>query len=107
MTRLPLRRLATFTTLVKTLGGPTAVGILVGQSSSHVCNWRRFNGKIPAKFYLIIQDELAGQGFVAADHLFGFAKRPARKKRRKVYCDFDTSNVIWMDFRQRKARLAA
>lgn len=104
--RLTYRRLATFDTVVKTLGGPTAVGDLVGKSSSYVCNWRRFSGKIPAKYYLIITEALADQGFVPANHLFGFAKK-VRKKRRPIYCDFAASNLIIVDFRRRKTRLVA
>jgi hypothetical protein len=101
------RRLATFDTVIKTLGGPTAVGDLVGKSSSYVCNWRRFSGKIPPKYYLIISEALADQGFVAADHLFGFAKPPRKRKPRSTYCELAVSNVVWMDFRKRKVRLAA
>lgn len=104
---LPRRRLATFDTVIKTLGGPTAVGDLVGKSSSYVCNWRRFSGKIPPKYYLIISEALADQGFVAADHLFGFAKPPRKRKPRSTYCELAVSNVVWMDFRKRKVRLAA
>lgn len=98
---LPLRRLATFDTVVKTLGGPAAVGHLIGKSSSYVCNWRRFSGKIPPKYFLIISEALAEQGFVPAHHLFSFAKK-VRKKPRATYCEFAASNVIHYDFRRRK-----
>lgn len=104
--KLPLRQLTRFETVIRTLGGTNETARLVGKSASHVCNWRRFRGKIPAKYYLIIQEALADQGFTPATHLFNFAK-PVKPKQRKVYCDFSSGNVIIVDFRRRKVRIAA
>jgi hypothetical protein len=104
-TTLPLKRLGSIGTVVRTLGGTNEVARSLGISSSHVSNWRK-RGKIPAKYYLVIRELLAEQGFEPATRVFNFKKR-VRQKRRPVYCDFDPSNVIWMDFRRRKVRLAA
>jgi hypothetical protein len=87
-----LKTLNSFTTVIATLGGPARTGELIGKSSSYVCNWRRVSGKIPPKYYLIIQDELALQGFTAADRVFGFA--PRVRKKRVSYCDYAASMVI-------------
>jgi hypothetical protein len=93
MANLPLRRLATFDSAVRTLGGTARVAEALGISASYVSNWKRVNGKIPAKYYLIVCDLLAEQGFVPAPRIFNFAKR-MRQKRRQIYCDFSESNVI-------------
>lgn len=93
MAKLPHRRLASFDTVIRTLGGTKVVAEMVGKKSSHVSNWKRVSQKIPAKYYLIIQGELEGMGFVAADHLFNFAKPVKKRKRRQVYCD-TVDNVI-------------
>lgn len=96
---LPLRRLTSFETVIKTLGGPARLAEQLGKSASYVCNWRRENGKIPPKYYLEIRRLLADQGFEPADHLFNFVP-PVRRRRRVTYCDFAESNVIFHDFRR-------
>jgi hypothetical protein len=102
--RLQPRKLGTFDTVVKTLGGTARVAEQLGISSSYVSNWKRVSGKIPAKYYLILRDELAEMGFVPDDRVFNFAKR-VRKKPRAFYCDFAESNVLIVDFRRRKTRM--
>lgn len=97
---LPLRRLATFDTVIATLGGTARTAELLGKSASYVSNWRRVNGKIPPKYYLTIRRELAAMGFEPADHVFNFA-RPVPRKRRATYCHFAENNVIVHDFRKR------
>jgi hypothetical protein len=104
-TTLPLKRLGSIGTVVRTLGGTNEVARSLGISSSHVSNWRK-RGRIPAKYYLVIRELLAEQGFEPATRVFNFEKR-VRQKRRPVYCDFDGNNVIYADFRRRKVRLAA
>ena len=98
-TPLPLRRLASFETVIATLGGTARTAALLGKSASYVSNWKRVNGKIPPKYYLTIRKELAEMGFVPADQVFNFA-RPVPRKPRQVYCDFVESNVVFFDFRK-------
>jgi hypothetical protein len=105
-TTLPLKRLGSFEAVVRTFGGTAATAHALGISSSYVCNWRRGGARIPAKYYLVVSELLAEQGFVPATRVFNFAKR-VRQKRRPVYCDWSANNVIYADFRRRKVRLAA
>jgi hypothetical protein len=96
-TTLPLRRLATFDTVIRTLGGTARTAEMLGISSAYVSNWKRVSGKIPAKYYLVMRDSLAEMGFEPADTVFNFVRR-VRKKRRSFYCDFAESNVIVLGF---------
>jgi hypothetical protein len=93
MADMTLTRLNSFDTVVRTLGGTARTAELLGITSSYISNWRRVNGKIPAKYYLIIYEALAEMGFYPAPRVFNFA-RPVRRKRRSYYCDFAESNVI-------------
>lgn len=99
MKKLPLRRLASFETVIRTLGGTARSAEMLGISASYVSNWKRVSGKIPPKYYLVISEALLEMGFVADTRVFGFVRK-VKKKPRTFYCDFAESNVIWLDFRR-------
>jgi hypothetical protein len=100
VSKLPLKRLSTFDTVIKTLGGTAKVASLLGISASYVCNWRRVSGKIPSKYFLEIRRLLADQGFEPDTRVFNFV-RPRRRK-----AAFVASQVVFHDFRRRKQRAA-
>ena len=67
-----LQSLETYNDVVDALGGPVAVGRLTGQTCAAVCNWRRYRGLFPSKYYLCMQDALAAAGYLAPHQLWGF-----------------------------------
>lgn len=67
-----LQTLSTFKQVVKTLGGPVAVGRITDTSCACVCNWRSYNGLFPSKYYVTINDALARMGYCAGASLFSF-----------------------------------
>ncbi len=60
--------------VIETLGGPTAVGKLVGRSPQSVVNWRAAN-RIPPDTFLILQAELRSLGKVAPPALWGMREQ--------------------------------
>jgi len=56
--------------VISHLGGPTAVGRLVGRSVQSVVNWRT-SGRLPADTYLILQAELQDRDLAAPPSLWG------------------------------------
>ncbi|WP_338834765.1 hypothetical protein [Bradyrhizobium septentrionale] len=71
MTR-PLQPLWTFNDVVDALGGPVAVGRITGQTCAAVCNWRRYRGLFPSKYYFCMRAALADEGYFAPISLWGF-----------------------------------
>ena len=71
MTR-PLQPLWSFNDVVDALGGPVAVGRITGQTCAAVCNWRRYRGLFPSKYYFVMKAALADRGFYAPISLWGF-----------------------------------
>jgi hypothetical protein len=56
--------------VIKRLGGPTAVGRIVGRSVQSVVNWRIAN-KLPADTFLILQAELRDRNLQAPPSIWG------------------------------------
>ena len=69
-----LKPLWTFKAVVDALGGPVAVGRLTDQTCAAVCNWRRYHGLFPSKYYFDIKAALADEGYFAPISLFTFHK---------------------------------
>ncbi len=67
-----LQHLSTYNAVVDALGGPVAVGRLTGQTCAAVCNWRRYRGLFPSKYYFCMQTALADAGYRAPISLWGF-----------------------------------
>jgi hypothetical protein len=67
-----LKPLWTFKKVVDALGGPVAVGRITGQTCAAVCNWRRYNGRFPSKYYFCMRAALADEGHFAPISLWGF-----------------------------------
>jgi hypothetical protein len=67
-----LQPLWTFNEVVETLGGPVAVGRVTGQTCAAVCNWRRYRGLFPSKYYFCMRAALADEGYFAPISLWGF-----------------------------------
>lgn len=67
-----LQPLWTFHDVVDALHGPVAVGRLTGQTCAAVCNWRRYHGLFPCKYYFAIRGALADEGYFAPISLFTF-----------------------------------
>lgn len=63
------RKLKTFRSVLKALGGVHAVAALTKRSPQGVCNWRA-RGTFPSRFYLLISSELARLGYEAKPSLF-------------------------------------
>ena len=74
-----MQTLRTIDDVIKVLGGPAAVGRLVDQPTSGVCNWKRDNPHFPPKYFPTIQAALEEHGYTAAPFLFAFHK-PNRRK---------------------------
>lgn len=64
------RKLTTFRSVVKALGGVHAVAALTKRSPQGVCNWRA-RGTFPSRFYLVISSELTRLGYETRPSLFG------------------------------------
>jgi hypothetical protein len=60
---------------IEILGGPTAVGRMVGRSPQSAVNWRAAD-RFPANTILILKDELAKRKVEAPSALWG-VKEPA------------------------------
>lgn len=74
--RLQLLQLDTFDDVVEALGGKAKVGALCDdQDMAAVCNWRRRRLRFPAKYYVVMQDELNKRGYEAPLELWGFYRR--------------------------------
>jgi hypothetical protein len=72
----PLQQLDTFDEVVEVLGGKAEVGVLCdNQDTAAVCNWRRRRLRFPAKYYVVMQDELNRLGYEAPLDLWGFYRR--------------------------------
>jgi hypothetical protein len=69
-----------FDSVVRALGGPTAVGRLTGNLGQAVCNWRSQRGLFPAKHYFVMREALAEKGFYAPISLFGFTEAASLRK---------------------------
>ncbi|MBR0753470.1 hypothetical protein JQ604_14880 [Bradyrhizobium jicamae] len=67
-----LRTLTTFNEVVEALGGPVALGKLTGQTCAAVCNWRRYRGLFPPKYWPCMSEALAEVGCSAPLSLWGF-----------------------------------
>jgi hypothetical protein len=67
-----LQPLWSFKEVVDALGGPVAVGRLTGQTCAAVCNWRRYRGLFPSKYYFCMRAALADEGYFAPISLWGF-----------------------------------
>lgn len=61
----------TFDEVVRSLGGPAAVGRMTGTSAASVCGWRDKRSRFPSKYYVAMRDELAQRGFYAPCALWG------------------------------------
>jgi hypothetical protein len=72
----PLTPIRSVSELVEVLGGPTAVGRIVGRKPAAVCQWRA--ATIPPEHYLVVREACKERGFYVPTTLFGFeALRPA------------------------------
>ncbi len=67
-----LKPLWTFNEVTDALDGPVAVGRITGQSGAAVCNWRRYRGRFPSKYYFVMRAALADRGYFAPISLWGF-----------------------------------
>jgi hypothetical protein len=67
-----LQHLRTFHSVVKALGGTGDVARLTEQTPSAVCNWFRYRGLFPTKYFFTMQEALAERGFTAPRWLWGF-----------------------------------
>lgn len=68
--------LETAAEVMDALGGNAAVADLTGSRATAVSNWRSF-GKFPAKFYVLMTDELRRRGLRAPALLWGMTEPPA------------------------------
>jgi hypothetical protein len=76
---VPLLR--TFDEVIEVLGGSTAVGRMVGQPASGVCNWKRGpTACFPPKYFPVISEALAERGYTATDDVYGFV-RPRKSRK--------------------------
>jgi len=72
----PPRHLKTFDQVVNALGGKAEVGALCNnQNIAAVCNWKRRRSRFPAKYFVVMQDELNARGYSAPHKLWGFYTR--------------------------------
>jgi hypothetical protein len=68
--------LNTFDEVVDALGGKAELGLLCNnQDVAAVCNWKRRRSRFPAKYFVVMQDELNARGYSAPHELWGFYTR--------------------------------
>jgi 3-dehydroquinate dehydratase len=73
-----LTKLTTFDALVEAMGGTAAIGRMMGQPTSAICNYRRLDrrksrkGQFPAKYYFKMQKLLARHGYKGSRDLWNF-----------------------------------
>lgn len=65
-----MHELRTAEQVIEALGGPAATARLTGRKDQHVWNWKR-DGRLPAKTFLIVSQELQSRGLTAPPALFG------------------------------------
>lgn len=70
------RDLQTAGDVIDALGGTAATARLTGRKDQHVSNWRA-SGKLPAKTFLILKQELKARGLAAPSKIWGI-EQPER-----------------------------
>lgn len=65
-----MKELATAAEVIEQLGGPTAIGRLVGRSAQSAVNWRTA-GRLPSDTFLILQAELRSRDMSAPPAVWG------------------------------------
>lgn len=64
------RKLQTADQVIDALGGTAATARFIGRKDQHVSNWRAA-GRLPAKTFLIISEELGKQELEASPEIWG------------------------------------
>ncbi|HEY1894836.1 MAG TPA: hypothetical protein VGG62_01140 [Terracidiphilus sp.] len=65
-----LKAVRTIGQLFETIGGKHALCEVTGSSYTAVCNWLALYKRIPARKYLLVQNHLKRNGYIADPRLF-------------------------------------